>query len=74
MCVWRVSVYMSEYMWLSTCVNVHMYWVDVCVCMYDSVFLRVIGESEFELMCELRMWVNAGMVCVCVCVCVCVNM
>lgn len=47
MCVWRVSVYMSEYMWSSTCVNVHMYWVDVCVCMYDSVFLRVIGESEF---------------------------
>ena len=47
MCVWRVSIYMSEYMWSSTCVNVHMYWVDVCVCMYDSVFLRVIGESEF---------------------------
>lgn len=29
MCVWRVCVYLSEYMWLSTCVSVHMYWVDV---------------------------------------------
>jgi len=29
MYVWRVCVYMSEYMWLSTCVSEHVYWVDV---------------------------------------------
>ena len=45
-------------------------YVYVCMILYFWEWL--VSLSLSELMCELRMWVNAGMVCVCVCVCVCV--